>query len=132
MTPGSKVLLALIEAEATGTKPGIVLITPGKRGNYFGLIVNVMRFTVFVLEKWSITHLSDEKEILPTFTSPHLHFFDPFLYPSPSSAFFDPFISPVSAFFCSFRIPSPISAFFDPFLSPSPSSAFWRFSEMSG
>jgi hypothetical protein len=67
MTRGRKPLIALDEAEAIGRKRGRVLPSPGKREDYFDLVLSTEQVTVFVRVKRSITHSSDPGEILATY-----------------------------------------------------------------
>jgi hypothetical protein len=67
MTRGRKPLIALREAEAIGTQRGTVLLTPGRREDYFDLIVCEDRITIFVRVKRSITHISDPRQVLATY-----------------------------------------------------------------
>jgi hypothetical protein len=64
MTRGRKPLIALDQAEEIGRKRGLVLPTPGKREDYFDLVLCENQLTVFVRIKRSITHLSDPRDIL--------------------------------------------------------------------
>jgi hypothetical protein len=64
MTQGRKPLIALDEAEGIGRTRGQVLSTPGKREDYFDLVLFTELLTVFIRVKRSITHISDPKEIL--------------------------------------------------------------------
>lgn len=67
MTRGRKPLIALDEAGEIGGKRGPVLPTPGKREDYFDLVLYENWLTVFVRVKRSITHISDPREILATY-----------------------------------------------------------------
>ena len=64
MTRGRKPLIALVEAEEIGRTRGQVLPTPGKREDYFDLVLFTELLTTFIRVKRSITHLADPKEIL--------------------------------------------------------------------
>ena len=64
MTRGRKPLIALREAEEIGIQRGRVLPTPGRREDYFDLVLVEERLTVFVRVKRSVSHISDTREIL--------------------------------------------------------------------
>ena len=64
MTQGRKPLIALVESDEIGRTRGQVLSTPGKREDYFDLVLFTELLTVFIRVKRSITHISDPKEIL--------------------------------------------------------------------
>ena len=64
MTRGRKPLIALREAEVIGAQRGTMLLTPGRREDYFDLIVFENYISVFVRVKRSITHLGDPLQIL--------------------------------------------------------------------
>jgi len=64
VTRGRKPLIALVEAEVIGRTRGQVLPTPGRREDYFDLILFTELMTTFIRVKRSITHISDPKEIL--------------------------------------------------------------------
>ena len=64
MTRGRKPLIALVEAEEIGRTRGCVLPTPGRREDYFDLIIFMELLTTFIRVKRSITHISDPNEIL--------------------------------------------------------------------
>lgn len=64
MTRGRKPLLGLREAEEIGRGRGETLLTPGRREDYFELVVAEEERTVFVRVKRSRTKLIDPKNIL--------------------------------------------------------------------
>jgi len=64
VTRGRKPLIALDEAEEIGRTRGQVLPTPGRREDYFDLVLFTELLTTFIRVKRSITHISDPQEIL--------------------------------------------------------------------
>jgi len=64
VTRGRKPLIALGEAEVIGRTRGCVLPTPGRREDYFDLILFKELLTTFIRVKRSTTHISDPQEIL--------------------------------------------------------------------
>lgn len=64
MTRGRKPLIALVEAEVIGRTRGCVLPTPGRREDYFDLILFTELLTTFIRVKRSVTNISDPNEIL--------------------------------------------------------------------
>ena len=64
MTRGRKPLIALDEAEEIGRKRGQVLPTPGRREDYFDLVLFEELLTVFIRVKRSITHISNPQVML--------------------------------------------------------------------
>jgi hypothetical protein len=67
MPKGRRPLVALNEAEEIGKKRGKVLLLPGKRGDYFDLLLYLCLYTVHVRVKRSLTNLDDPWWILATY-----------------------------------------------------------------
>ena len=70
---GRRPLIALEEAESIGRKRGRVVLLPGKRGDYFNLLLYQILVTIHVRGKQSITGLCDPWEILATYRSEIIH-----------------------------------------------------------
>jgi hypothetical protein len=64
MTRGRKPLIALSEAEEIAAKRGVVLPTPGKRGDHFDLIIFEEQRVVFVRVKRTVTNISNPLDVL--------------------------------------------------------------------
>jgi hypothetical protein len=63
LTRGRKPLIALVEAEVICRTRGCVLPTPGRREDYFDLILFTELLTIFIRVKRSTIHISDPNEI---------------------------------------------------------------------